>query len=42
MGGVEGHLPIKGKKEVKMRYMPLLYMVKITAKYIDRLPHRKN
>lgn len=34
--------PMKGKDAVKMRYMPLLYMVKMTAKYTDKLPHRKN
>lgn len=39
---MEGHSPMKGKDEVKMRYMPLLYMVKVTAKYTDRLPHKKN
>lgn len=33
---------MKGKEEVKMRNMPLLYMVKVTAKYTDRLPQRKN
>lgn len=34
--------PMKGKAEVKMKNMPLLYMVKVTAKYTARLPHTKN
>lgn len=38
----EAHSPMKGTKDVKIKYMPLLYMVKVTAKYTDRLPHRKN
>lgn len=43
MGGAEGYYsPMKGKEEVKVRNMPLLYMVNMTAKYTDRLPHRKN
>ena len=33
---------MKGKEDVKMRNMPLLYMVKVTAKYTERLPHTKN
>lgn len=35
------HSPTNGKAEGSARNMPLLYMVKVTAKYMTRLPTTK-